>query len=441
MSERVTPAPADAAALLASVPAPAGKVGWPWTEASARMPATMPGGRPWPRFTVVTPSYNQAEFLEETIRSVLFQGYPNLEYFVVDGGSADGSVEIIRRYKPWLARWVSQPDGGQAEAIRKGFGWAAGELLAWLNSDDIYAPGALATAARAFADRPEAVLIYGDANVIGRDSSLEGPAHYVRPFDRAYLLAESNLIAQPSAFFRRAAYAAAGGLDVSLHYVMDWDLWLRLEEQGPVHHLPEVLSSMRDHPTAKTRTGGQTMLLELKRMIESHGGRGLPAFFEAMVHWQHLARAFEAYRMGDFQAAQTELAFVVQILPGWQTEPSLLADAIAGQALALAESAEADDAAIEFAEEVCRHLPAILASPAAVRRRSLGLLYQGLALRSHAQGRPRAVRRYAWQAAAHDLGRLANRGLWSVGLKSLFASPAGRSRSAAGQTLNGRAGS
>src|SRR5439155_11304713 len=142
-------------------PRPPNQTGWPWTEGSAPFPPTLPDGSPWPRVTVVTPSYNQGQFVEETIRSVLLQGYPNLEYVVVDGGSTDESVEIIRKYEPWLAYWVSERDQGQTHAINKGLARATGEVFAYLNSDDLFVPGALTAIGEAYARYPHADAIYG----------------------------------------------------------------------------------------------------------------------------------------------------------------------------------------------------------------------------------------------------------------------------------------
>ncbi|MCG2767567.1 MAG: glycosyltransferase, partial [Anaerolineae bacterium] len=121
-------------------PPPSGKTGWPWTEESEQLPEMMPGGEPWLRVSIVTPSYNQAQFIEETIRSVLLQGYPNLEYIVLDGGSTDDSVQIIRKYADWIAYWASEKDNGQTDAINRGWQRATGSILAYLNSDDIHTP-------------------------------------------------------------------------------------------------------------------------------------------------------------------------------------------------------------------------------------------------------------------------------------------------------------
>ena len=136
---------------LAELPTPpAGKTGWPWTVETPPLPPARPDGSPWPRISIVTPSYNQGQFIEETIRSILLQGYPDLEYIIIDGGSTDQSVEIIKKYEPWLTYWVSEKDRGQAHAINKGFARVSGEIGGYLNSDDFYLPNALSAAAVSF---------------------------------------------------------------------------------------------------------------------------------------------------------------------------------------------------------------------------------------------------------------------------------------------------
>ena len=147
-------------------PPPPGKTGWPWTEDSPQLPDTGLDGRPWPRVSVVTPSYNQGHFIEETIRSVLLQGYPDLEYVIIDGGSTDSSQEIIRRYERWLVYWVSEPDHGQTRAINKGWTRATGDILAYINTDDCYLNGAIATAAQEFCTKPNIGMAYGNAIIV-----------------------------------------------------------------------------------------------------------------------------------------------------------------------------------------------------------------------------------------------------------------------------------
>src|ERR1051325_5733493 len=149
-------------ARLSNVPTPpADKAGWPWTEETPVLAKRMADGRTWPRISVITPSYNQAQFLEQTIRSVLLQGYPNLEYIIIDGHSSDGSAEIIKRYEQHLAFWVSEPDRGQSHAINKGLTMATGQIMCWLNSDDYYLPGTLETVATALADGTGAFAVVG----------------------------------------------------------------------------------------------------------------------------------------------------------------------------------------------------------------------------------------------------------------------------------------
>lgn len=217
-----------------------------------------------PVLSVVTPSYNQADFLEETVESVLRQeGEFHLDYVVVDGGSSDRSPEILRRVAErvegglWPVRcrglrfrWVSERDRGQADALGKGFGLAEGDVWGWLNSDDVYLPGALDAVARFFTSHPDAAVLYGDADYCDAGGAVLG-RYPTRSFDPE-LLAVSNFACQPSTFFRRRAYDAVGGVDVALRYAMDYDLFVRLSRLSPPAYLPTTLSRYRLHGASKT---------------------------------------------------------------------------------------------------------------------------------------------------------------------------------------------
>lgn len=244
---------------LADLPAATGKTGWPWTEQSVALPDRMPDGSPWPLITVVTPSFRQAQFLEETIRSVLLQGYPNLEYIVIDGGSTDGSVEIIQKYSAWISEWVSEKDRGQSHAINKGFARATGDIIAWVNSDDTYEPNALAAAAHAFHENPECAVVYADG-IWTNEQGLHEQILKTGPLDAHKLLTDDTfVIPQPTVFMRRPALEAVGGLDESLHMAMDLDLWVKLALRYQLHYIEgQPLATLRLHASQKT----QTRLLE-----------------------------------------------------------------------------------------------------------------------------------------------------------------------------------
>ena len=167
----------------------------------------------WPLVSIVTPSFNHGEFIEDTILSVLRQGYPNLEYLVMDGKSTDGTVDILRKYEAQGLKWVSERDAGQSAAINKGFSMCRGEILAWLNSDDTYMPGAVQKAVDAFLQHPEAGVVYGNVNIISRSGDYSGPGTFVEPFNAHRFLDGVNFISQPAAFFRRSAFFEVQGLD------------------------------------------------------------------------------------------------------------------------------------------------------------------------------------------------------------------------------------
>ncbi|MCF6277507.1 MAG: glycosyltransferase [Anaerolineales bacterium] len=202
-----------------------------------------------PLISIITPSYNQADFLEQTLISVLEQDYPNVEYLVVDGASDDGSVDVIRGYAERLTWWVSEADSGQAAAINKGFSRAKGEIVAWLNSDDYYFPGTLSTVANAFASHPKAALIYGD--VLSVDGAGQ-PIHlqHFAPYTLKDLMA-FGIISQPAVFMRRSFLEQAGYLDSSYSFLLDHHLWLRMARLAPLVYLPQTLAVARYHADAK----------------------------------------------------------------------------------------------------------------------------------------------------------------------------------------------
>lgn len=222
-----------------------------------------------PLVSIVTPSLDQGRFLAAAIRSVAEQDYPRLEHIVVDGGSSDETLEVLRASHG--VRWISEPDEGQADAINKGFALAEGEVLAWLNADDLYLPGAVTAAVEALA-AAGAGLVYGGWTQIGEDGELlrEVRAH---PFDYRELLEVRNFIAQPSAFFTREALERAGGLDASYRYALDYELWLRLAKSTRVTTVDRPLAAFRLHEGSKTVSQYRDFWPETHRASRRHGGR------------------------------------------------------------------------------------------------------------------------------------------------------------------------
>ena len=217
-------------------PAPAGHTSWPWADETPPLPPLMPNGQAWPRISIVTPNYNYAHFIEETIRSVLLQGYPNLEYIIIDDGSKDDSVAMIKKYEPWLAYWTTRANCGQSCSINEGFGRATGQIWGWLNSDDLFYPRALATVGQLLAGKTSAMLV-GAATLTNGPQTLSGRDDRRRPnwLEMAY---DSRTVPQPSTFWTADLWPLAGPLDTSLRYTMDFELWLRMRP-----HTQEVLFS------------------------------------------------------------------------------------------------------------------------------------------------------------------------------------------------------
>ncbi|MBD1914968.1 MULTISPECIES: glycosyltransferase family 2 protein [Cyanophyceae] len=220
-------------------------------------------------FSVVTPSYNQGQFIERTIQSVLTQSGAAIEYTICDGGSTDATVNILKRYKDRL-RWVSELDDGQADAVNKGVAMTHGDIIAWLNSDDIYYPNALAKVAAAFEANPALDIVYGEADWIGENDEVL-KAFPTEPW-RYNRLKEVCFLCQPAVFFKRSMVDRYGGLDKTLQYCMDYELWLRYGQHAVVHFLPEKLAGSRMYASNKTMSQTLIAHTEINQMLEAKLG-------------------------------------------------------------------------------------------------------------------------------------------------------------------------
>ena len=246
---------------------PPGRTGWPWTTGAAAIAPRMRDGGSWPLISVVTPNYNMDRFLEETLRSVLLQGYPNLEYIVMDGGSSDESRKIIEKYGAFLSRWASEPDRGQSHAINKGWALSSGDIVAYINSDDTYLPGALETAARFLSERQDVGLVYGKWQIV---NELDGVSHVpeIPDFDMGTMLLD-NYITQPTVFIRGNVLSSVGLLDESLHMAMDMDLWARIALEHKIAFIPQLLATFRIHERSKSDVSVDRTWPDILRIYEA----------------------------------------------------------------------------------------------------------------------------------------------------------------------------
>lgn len=279
----------------------------------------------FPLVSIITTSFNQVDFLEKTMRSVLEQDYPNIEYLVVDGGSTDGSVEIIKKYAKNLAWWVSEKDRGQADGINKGFARAGGKYIAWLNSDDFYFPGAVRKAVEALESNPEVGFIFGNVQVVEKDETILNNLRYGNwHLDE---LMTFHIIGQPAVFMRREVLERAGYLDLTYHFLLDHQLWLRMGLQADMLYLPELLAGAHYHEGCKNLSQAAEFGKEAYRIVEwmktepafadriprlivdiKAGAERINAFY--LLDAKEYSRSFESYWRGFLLSPHT-------ILPEW----------------------------------------------------------------------------------------------------------------------------
>ncbi len=228
--------------------------------------------------SIVTPSYNQAKYIEKTIQSVLMQDYPRIEYIVVDGGSSDGTVDIIKKYEDRITRWVSEKDKGQTDAINKGFAHASGDILAWINSDDTYQPGAISAAVKYLQEHPTVGMVYGDCNFINESGQVIGKFNSAQTNYR--LIRQGSVrIPQQTMFFRTDLWKQVGPLDPSFYFAMDYDLWTRISARSEIKYVRQTWANFRLHTSGKTIMADDRCWPEMIRVHYRDGG----SFFSMIV--------------------------------------------------------------------------------------------------------------------------------------------------------------
>ena len=234
--------------------------------------------KPLPIVSIITPSFNQARYIEATVQSVLAQDYPRIEYIIVDGASTDGTVDILKKFEGRIASWVSEPDKGQTDAINKGFARAKGDILAWINSDDTYEAGAVGAAVKFLQGHPDVGMVYGDCNFINESGRVIGKFNSAQTDER--LLRQGYVhIPQQTAFFRADLWRQVGPLDPSFYFAMDYDLWTRLAARSPIQYVPQTWANFRLHTSGKTIVADDRCWPEMVRVHYRDGG----SFFSTIV--------------------------------------------------------------------------------------------------------------------------------------------------------------
>lgn len=274
--------------------------------------STLPDGHEWPRITVVTPSFNQGQFIEETIVSVIGQGYPNLEYIIMDGGSTDNTVEIIKKYEKHISHWQSEKDGGQAAAINNGFRRSTGDILAWLNSDDFYFPGTLSYAATQLDINASEILLGNCFHFF--ENSAQASGSDVATYHANSKLLLCDYIIQPSSFWTQKSWETVGELNEDLHFVFDWDWYIRAQQASINFKVSQkYLSAYRFHEAHKSSGGGTKRREEIAEIYKNYSGKEYAQLFrdlhKSLKKITIIKRNFNRFRLSRSISFALKIAF------------------------------------------------------------------------------------------------------------------------------------
>jgi len=272
----------------------------------------------YPKISIVTPSYNQAKFLEKTILSVLNQNYPNLEYIIIDGGSTDESVEIIKKYEKYFDYWVSKRDKGQADAIKKGFEKSTGEIMGWLNSDDTYLPRSFFKMVESSQKHFEADLTFGDIYFINEYDQIIGECKLTK-LNITHLVYEGICLAQPAVFWTKEIYNKVGGLNPQYKFCMDFDLFTRIADMGHLNYIPEYIANFRIHKDSKTSTISDIWGIEHDEIIRRYLPQNInKTYFTYRKNLCRIQRILYYLMQGDMKYVLKKCANRLRGLTFWE---------------------------------------------------------------------------------------------------------------------------
>ncbi len=392
---------------------------WPWgpdfpPKAEMTRPMTL-----WPRVSIITPSFNQASYIEETIRSVLLQGYPDLEYIVIDGGSKDGTVDIIRKYQQWISHWVSESDKGQTDAINKGFRASSGEIIAWQNSDDTYEPNAIFNAVNFLIEHPETDVVYSDCHLIDKNSLVIGHLP-----SKEYSLSNcllGHIVPNQTAFIRRRAWEAVGGVDQNLHFAIEEDFWLKLGIKAKLTQLPGTWANHRKYVGTKTVSQASQFYNEHLKVLDRFFS--IPTLESTVVDLKkqayinaHLFGAFRMVMDKDFLSVNLPLSKAISLSPELAQDKG--AETVR-RLIGWAWTPEVIDK-VDFVTRFFATLPANASLLLRFRRAAIGEIAIGQFFKAVRDGNKDFAKTNLLIAVLNDPRWLLNKGVLKIGFKTLL---------------------